>query len=318
MGIEWIACWRSHYHGKSHNSGTPQALEQTKALTFAGRISYTLSKPSVSSPMVGGCITSIAGLSAIPPVKSRDSSLFFNSQPPLFIQMLYNYVQNTNDTSFLRRAVELSDREMMWWDRNNSINVTSPSGQTYFMHHYDVLNSAPRPESYLEDWETVNGPLGGPYLNLSTDLYAETASGAESGIDYSLARWGTDPLAYPSDTTAGLRNLNVTGQIPVDLNAILYRNYVILAEYHEKLGNSSRSQYWDDRARKLKSAILDLHWDSQALIFRDFNMTANAKADKWFLASYWPYFSGIIPNEVLTDQSAAQKAFSGLGYLTAK
>jgi len=239
------------------------------------------------------------------------------SQPPLFIQMLYNYVQNTNDTSFLERAVELSDREMMWWDRNASINVTSPRGQTHYMHRYDVTNSAPRPESYLEDWETVNGNLGGPYLNLSTQLYSDIASGAESGIDYSLARWGTDPLASPDDTTAGLRNLNVTGQIPVDLNAILYRNYVILSQYHTRVGNDSRSQYWSDRAKDLREAIIDLHWDSEALMFRDFNLTANARADIWYLASYWPYFSGIIPDEVLSNQTSAQKAFSGLSYLTA-
>lgn len=232
--------------------------------------------------------------------------------------MLYNYVQNTNDTSFLERAVELSDREMMWWDRNASINVTSPRGQTHYMHRYDVTNSAPRPESYLEDWETVNGNLGGPYLNLSTQLYSDIASGAESGIDYSLARWGTDPLASPDDTTAGLRNLNVTGQIPVDLNAILYRNYVILSQYHTRVGNDSRSQYWSDRAKDLREAIIDLHWDSEALMFRDFNLTANARADIWYLASYWPYFSGIIPDEVLSNQTSAQKAFSGLSYLTAK
>lgn len=232
--------------------------------------------------------------------------------------MLYNYVQNTNDTSFLQKAVDLGDTEMLWWDRNASINVTAPSGTTHYMHRYDVINSAPRPESYLEDWETVNGNPGEPALNLSTELYSDIASGAESGIDYSLARWGTDPLASPNDTTAGLRNLNVTGQIPVDLNAILYRNYEILAGYHEQLGNSSRSQYWQGRARNLRAAIIDLHWDSQALMFRDYNLTAEAKADIWYLASYWPYFSGIIPDEVISNQTAAQKAFSGLGYLTAK
>lgn len=107
------------------------------------------------------------------------------SQPPLFTQMLYLYVKSTNDTSFLDRAVRLNDRELQWWDRNNSITVKGPSGRSHFTHSYTVNNSAPRPESYAEDWQTVNGPIGGPYLNLSRDLYSDLASGAESGYDYS-------------------------------------------------------------------------------------------------------------------------------------
>lgn len=99
--------------------------------------------------------------------------------------MLYLYIKSTNDTSFLERAVRLNDQELQWWDRNNSLTVTGPSGQSHFTHSYTVNNSAPRPESYAEDWQTVNGPIGGPYLNLSTDLYSDLASGAESGYDYS-------------------------------------------------------------------------------------------------------------------------------------
>lgn len=107
------------------------------------------------------------------------------SQPPLFTQMLHLYVTSTNDTSFLERAVRINDEELLWWDGVNAINVTSPSGTTHFTHRYYTNNSAPRPESYAEDWQTVNGPIGGPYLNLSTDLYSDIASGAESGMDYS-------------------------------------------------------------------------------------------------------------------------------------
>ena len=47
------------------------------------------------------------------------------------------------------------------------------------MFHHSVNNSAPRPESYLEDYQTATG------VNLTeqqrSDLYAELASEAESG-----------------------------------------------------------------------------------------------------------------------------------------
>ena len=102
------------------------------------------------------------------------------SQPPLFIHMLDLYITATNDTSILNRALPLAERELQWWSTNRSISVTSPySSKAYTMFRYAVNNSAPRPESYVEDYETTL------ILNLNdqqrSDLYAELASGAESG-----------------------------------------------------------------------------------------------------------------------------------------
>lgn len=102
------------------------------------------------------------------------------SQPPLFIHMLDKYVKATNDTSILERALPLAELELNWWSTNRAISVTSSyTSQTYTMSHYSVNNSAPRPESYLEDYQTATG------VNLTeqerSDLYAELATGAESG-----------------------------------------------------------------------------------------------------------------------------------------
>jgi alpha,alpha-trehalase len=82
--------------------------------------------------------------------------------------MLSNYVQATNDTSILRRALPLAEvvsyfmikflyfvnvlvqAELKWWQDHRTINVTSPfTNRTHAMAHYAVTNSAPRPESYL-------------------------------------------------------------------------------------------------------------------------------------------------------------------------
>ena len=259
------------------------------------------------------------------------------SQPPLFTQMLYLYVTSTNDTSFLERAVRINDEELQFWDRNRSITVTGPSGTQHMTHRYLVNNTAPRPESYLEDWETVNGMVGGPSMNLSTDLYSDLSSGAESGMDYSGectrkadlnlrlntfciratgGRWFTQPLLDADDTTAGLRTLNINEQIPVDLESILYRNYRLIAEMYTMIGNDTRSSYWSDRADRSREAVIDLHWDSEALAFRDYNMSANALSDRWSIAGYYPYWSEIFPEEVLSNSSTAQRAFSGLAYLS--
>ena len=102
------------------------------------------------------------------------------SQPPLFLHMLDKYVKATNDTSILKRAVPLAELELKWWATKRTVNVTSSyTSRTHNMAHYAVVNSAPRPESYFVDYETATG------ANLTeqqrSDLYAELASGAESG-----------------------------------------------------------------------------------------------------------------------------------------
>ena len=102
------------------------------------------------------------------------------SQPPLFVHMLDKYVKATNDTTILERALPLAELELKWWASKRTVNVTSSfTSQTHSMAHYAVVNSAPRPESYFVDYETATG------VNLTeeqrSDLYAELASGAESG-----------------------------------------------------------------------------------------------------------------------------------------
>ena len=102
------------------------------------------------------------------------------SQPPLFVHMLDKYVKATNDTAILKRALPLAELELEWWSTNRTIPVTSSyTSQTYDMSHYAVVNSAPRPESYLDDYQTATG------VDLTeqqrSDLYAELASGAETG-----------------------------------------------------------------------------------------------------------------------------------------
>ena len=114
------------------------------------------------------------------------------------------------------------------------------------MYHYNVTNSAPRPESYLTgrcfkhinffisstacliinlqiiDYITANDPSVQPPLNETqrADLYAELASGAESGWDFSM-RW----FSGSPSTVKGLVSLNVRSMVGPDLNAIICEFY---------------------------------------------------------------------------------------------
>ncbi|KAJ3558853.1 hypothetical protein NP233_g11413 [Leucocoprinus birnbaumii] len=230
------------------------------------------------------------------------------SQPPLFIQMLSRYVNVTNDRSILRRALPLAEKELKWWHDNRSLNVTSPfTNQTHVVYHYSVNNSAPRPESYLTDYLTANDPGLNPPLNdtQKAALYAELATGAETGWDYTM-RWFTD-----GDNDGSLRNLGVRSLVAIDLNSILYHNHVILASLYGS-SNSTLANAHREAASDLRTAILDLLWDGTKLAFYDFNLATNKRKDFFSVANFYPLWSGIIPDEIAQDENAAFGHFATL------
>ncbi|GMK53734.1 hypothetical protein CspeluHIS016_0103200 [Cutaneotrichosporon spelunceum] len=158
------------------------------------------------------------------------------SQMPVFTQMVHAYVTQTGNTTVLDRALPLLDAELLWWETNRTMNVTSPFSQkTHQVAHFAVNNSAPRPEGFVEDYGAAFGTPENPQNfteQQRSDLYAELASGAESGWDYS-SRWCREPLLNETDNNVVLRTLNIRRIIPVDLTALLASNHYLVAELYE-------------------------------------------------------------------------------------
>ncbi|KAN0088093.1 glycoside hydrolase family 37 protein [Tylopilus felleus] len=237
------------------------------------------------------------------------------SQPPLFVHMLSDYVTITGDTSILQRGLPSAEAELAWWSNNRTIQVTSPyTGQSYSMAHYAVNNSAPRPESYIEDYLTVYDPtLSTPLTDAqAADLYSELASGAETGWDYS-SRFQTIPqLGNP-----GLRTLNVRNNIPICLNSILYKAHVLLANLYDNSNVTAAANHLQIAAG-IRAGILDLMWDSSKLAFYDFNLTSNSRNSIFTVATFYPVWNGIIPDEVLASQANAFGYFAAVNMVMNK
>lgn len=65
-------------------------------------------------------------------------------------------------------------------------------------------------------------------------------------------------------------------------------------------------------ASTLRSAILDLFWSPSKFAFYDYNLTSSSQ-NTWFSpATFYPYWSGIFPDEVLSSEENAVKAFSSV------
>ena len=245
------------------------------------------------------------------------------SQPPVFIHMLAAYVNRTKDTSILDRALPLAQKELAWWTTNRTISVDSPnSNKTHKVFRYAVVNTAPRPESYLEDYLTANEAEPALTEEQKGDLYAELASGAESGWDYS-ARWSRVPFSGNlTNTQPQLRSLNVRGIVPVDLNSILYGAHIQLASLLERQAKVKRSlearasaNSYRKTAATLKNAILDLCWNEQKSAFYDFNVTAGAQSPVFSAAAFYPLWMGIWPKSVLKSESKAFSVFSSVNFV---
>lgn len=252
------------------------------------------------------------------------------SQPPMLTQMVSTYIKATRDTSVLDRLLPLLVREMGFWDVNRTVTVTSPySKREHRVSLYNVDTDGPRPESYLEDFTTVEmAAAQEPGLENLTQrqrdrLYANLASGAESGMDYSAARWSRRPLVNTSNTVSALRYLNTNAIVPTDLNAILYKNEVTLSRFFRLRHDGTQAQAWAKRARARREAIQDLFWDSSRKWYYDFNTTAHARVRPWAASGFFPLWANILPPFVhkashLDGHAKAREmeaTFAGLRYL---
>ncbi|KAL1705785.1 glycoside hydrolase family 37 protein [Schizophyllum commune] len=234
------------------------------------------------------------------------------SQPPLFVQMLARYVEATNETTILERALPLAEKELAWFATNRTIDVTSPTtNKTYSMARYAVNNTAPRPESYLTDYRTANPDDNSTALTAEErgDLYAELASGAESGWDYTT-RW----IGGSND----LKKLNVRNTLPVDLNSILYHNHILLARLYNQVSNDTAADSHREQAATIREGVLDLFWNSTKLAFYDFNLKTNQQSKIFTIATFYPLWSGIIPPELLNSSDAAFGYFSSINLVMSR
>lgn len=253
------------------------------------------------------------------------------SQPPVFVQMVDAYVKKTGNLTILERALPILETELAWWRNNRSLTVTSPFTQkNYTVYHYAANVSAPRPEGYVEDITTAFGTAEAPTNFTQAEresLYAELASGAETGWDYS-SRWCREPVINVSDNNPALRTLNTRAIIPVDLNSLLAGDHALLANLYGMYansstgGNSSSSSNTSAKisahqmiASELTEAVLDLNWDADKLWFYDFNTTGNARSPVYTPAGTFALWQNITPEVLTTNETAAQAVFAGQRFI---
>ncbi len=198
------------------------------------------------------------------------------SQPPFFSQMVALLSNYEGDVVYEKYKVALRKEYEFWMEGQNATDtpikhcVNTPSG---IMNRYFDLGDTPRQESYREDYELVQKTKGG------AKMYRDLRSGAESGWDYTT-RWFADGKT--------METIETTNIIPVDLNALLYGLEEVLTRcYSDDL---TFITVLKSSMNNRKEFLQDYAWNSEDMVFEDFNWVKQKQTNIKSLAMVYPLF----------------------------
>ncbi|XP_067209128.1 trehalase isoform X1 [Linepithema humile] len=204
------------------------------------------------------------------------------SHPPLLIPMVEEYLKTTRDDAWLKENLWLLEKEFNFWMTNRTINIEK-DGTNYTLARYYEESSGPRPESYKEDYLTSQSFRTAEEKD---DYYAELKTAAESGWDFS-SRW----FIHEGTNQGNLTNLKTRSIIPVDLNAMIYRNAVLLAKYNRQMGNETKVAYYNDIAEKWKEAVRVVLWHEEVGAWLDYDILNDIKRDYFYPTNILPLWT---------------------------
>ncbi|KAF1749248.1 hypothetical protein GCK72_025715 [Caenorhabditis remanei] len=199
---------------------------------------------------------------------SGNIQLTRRSQPPLFPHMIWEYTKATS--TFDKKWMESMEMEMSFWEKNRTIEV---EGQTLFA--YRTLSNCPRPENFRGDYQI------GMNSSDPSSVWRSISSACESGWDFS-SRW------MQSNNTADLSSIHTDQIVPVDLNVIIAKNYIILASYSDHFGNFDKAAVYRRKFDQLSDAIQKIFWDDKKGAWFDYDIPTKKKNLNFYPSNVYP------------------------------
>ncbi|CAH1108704.1 unnamed protein product [Psylliodes chrysocephalus] len=217
------------------------------------------------------------------------------SQPPLISLMVADYVKVTKDFEFIRNNIGTLDKELSFWLDKRLVKIQK-DGIDYELAHYDSESDTPRPESYLEDIETCSSKIDeGKY-----ECYTDLKSGAESGWDFT-SRWLFDKKGEP---TSDLEMISTRRNVPVDLNAFLYKAFKAVYKFHLILQNEEQARFWLGKMDKWKEAIEAIFWHEEDGTWYDYDMKLQKPRRYFWASNLVPLWAGSFDEDKREERGA--------------
>lgn len=207
------------------------------------------------------------------------------SQPPLLTQMIEELYRATNNQTLLADALPVLMHEHAFWMRTHSVNIKPPDGgESVELNRYNVFTSEPRPESYREDLATA-----ATSKRPSAEVFSDLAAGAETGWDYS-SRW----MLADED----LSSIDTRHVVPVDLNAIMLKNEILLSQWLLQTGDGAGARRMNESANTRLAAMRRVLWNATANSFYDYNEGTSSHNAHWYPSNISPLWVDLVANSL--------------------
>ena len=205
------------------------------------------------------------------------------SQPPFFSLMVELLSENKGNNIYQYYLPQLLKEHAFWMAKADQLNLQNYAQQHVVMmpngdllnRYYDQLNE-PRPESYLEDTETMKQG--------EKNICLHIRAACESGWDFS-SRWFKD---HQQLTTA-----HTTDIIPVDLNALLWHLEKTIEKAERLNGNIPNADIFLNKAANRAQSIRKYLWSDSAQTYFDYQRSAEKQIGFHSIAIAYPLFMGI-------------------------
>lgn len=195
------------------------------------------------------------------------------SQPPYFGALVEVTYRLYPDRSWLRRAVDLLEKEWRFWADNRSL----PMGLLHYGHSAD---EATQEQMYHSCCVERLGMRPDADRDFVLQNGSHTIAEAESGWDFN-PRFQRRCLDFAA----------------VDLNALMYKNECLLADFHEELGDRPAAQRWRAYAAR-RVELLNRHcWCAERGAFLDYDSRNDRVSPVLSAASLQPLWAGLATPE---------------------
>ena len=111
--------------------------------------------------------------------------------------------------------------------------------------------------------------------------------------------------------------------VPVDLNALMYKNYVCLANFLARLDRQVEAEAYTAKAEGLKAAVMAVMFEPETKTWRDYDLLNRRQRNFFYASNIFPLWTGCYPAEQAAElgRSAAaylldQAAITPAGLLT--
>jgi alpha,alpha-trehalase len=220
------------------------------------------------------------------------------SQPPFFSHMVmvyYEHAMNAHSLSkekkldaerfVLNHALKFMIVEHHYWMKLKSVEFVFDT-HVYKLNLYKANTNLPRPESYNEDLNTAKFARN---EEEKSEIYMNIASAAESGYDFST-RW--------FNNKSEMHTIQTSDIIPADLNALMYKNELIIADLCLKKRDLKCYRRFKKYALKRSFAINKLLWSEKKKSWFDFNIKEKKLNEEFYVTNLAPLWFSIKPPNI--------------------